>query len=338
LLDAAAVILAAGKSKRMKSALPKAAHPICGKPMTRHVVDACFGAGIEQLVVVIGHGSEAVKRAVGSDVQYVLQEDQLGTGHAAMRAMPLIDRPYVLILPADTPLITSAALSMLMESHLDAGAAATLLTADLSDPGDYGRVVRGPDGSVERIIEARDAPAAVLAIGEIATSIYCFDSSLLRESLAELGTDNAQGEYYLTDTVETLRRKGHTVRAMSAPDARDTLGINTGIELAEAAAIMRRRVLDALMLDGVTVVDPNTTYIDARVRIGRDSVIHPCTVIEGRTVVGTGCMVGPFAVLTDASLGDNVEVVFSAVARATLAVGARVGPFEHIEGREVRNG
>lgn len=308
LMDFAAIILAAGKSKRMKSALPKSVHPICGKPVTRHVVDACFGAGVGQVVVVAGHEADVVKKAIGDDVQYALQSEQLGTGHAAMQAIPLIDSQDVLVLPGDAPLIRAETLRKLMDFHKETNSAATLLTAVLDEPGSYGRIIRGPDAVVDRITEARDASQEVLAINEVATSIYCFNTALLRESLAELRTDNAQGEYYLTDTIEILRRKGHVAHADIATDFRDTLGINTRIELADATAIMRRRILDALMLDGVTVVDPNTTYVDVGVTIGKDSVIHPCTVITGRTSLGEGCVVGPFARLADVVLGNHMEL------------------------------
>lgn len=305
-MDFAAVILAAGKSTRMKSALPKAVHPICGRAVTRHIVDACFDAGIEQIAVVVGYEAETVKSVIGDDVSYALQEQQLGTGHAAVQSMPLIDRPAVLILPGDAPLITSESIAKLMRFHEESGAAATLLTAILDEPGSYGRVVRGPDGNVERITEARDASPEVLAIHETAMSIYCFDTKLLNESLAELRADNAQKEYYLTDTVEILRGKGHRVAAVPADDSRDTLGINTRIELADAAAIMRRRLLDKLMLSGVTIIDPNTTYVDAGVSIGRDTVIKPCTFIEGNTVIGESCTIGPIMRLVDCTVADGV--------------------------------
>jgi len=331
-MDFAAVILAAGKSTRMKSALPKAVHPMCGKPVTRHIVDACHVVGIEQIVVVVGYEAEKVKSAIGNDVVYAVQSEQLGTGHATMQAMPLIDKPYMLLLPGDAPLITPDALVRLMEYHKSSNSAATLLTALLDQPANYGRIVRDSRGSVERIVEARDASPEVLAINEVATSIYCFDVTLLKEALSGLSTDNAQGEYYLTDTIEILRSKGHKVGAVVAADSRDTLGINTRVELADAAAIMRKRILDKLMLEGVTVVDPATTYIDSGVEIGRDSVIHPCTVIEGKTVIGKSSVIGPFARLTDASLGNNVQVVSSTVTRASIPEGASVGPYEQVNG------
>ncbi len=315
----AAVILAAGKSTRMKSALPKAVHKVCGKPVTRHVIDACFGAGVDQVIVVVGHEAELVKQTLGSDVTYILQAEQLGTGHAAMQAMPEIDRSDVLILPGDAPLITSETVSKLMSFHTEESASCTLLTAILDEPGSYGRAVRGPDGNVERITEARDASPKVLAINECAMSIYSLNTDMLRESLSELRADNAQKEYYLTDVIEILRGKGKTVKALPAEDPRDTLGINTRIELADAAQIMRCRILDRMMLDGVSVVDPATTYVDAGVLVGRDTIIHPCSVIEGISTVGSNCVIGPFARVKNIIVPD----------------GAVVGAFEQMLGEEL---
>ncbi len=232
-MDFAAVILAAGKSKRMKSALPKAVHLLCGKPIARHVVDACLRAGVPQIVVVVGHGADRVREAVGNDVDYALQKEQLGTGHAAMQAMPHVTQPNVLVLPGDAPLTTSDSIKSVMSRHLDNRSAATLLTAVIDDPSHYGRIVRGPDGDVERIVEARDAPPDVLTIREIATSIYCFDAGLLAESLSRLRSDNSQGEYYLTDTIEIMKKKGLTVFAYLAENYKETLGVNTREELLE---------------------------------------------------------------------------------------------------------
>ncbi len=326
----AAVILAAGKSKRMKSALPKAVHPICGKAIARHIVDACRTAGAEEIVVVIGHEKEAVMSAIGSNVQYAVQEQQLGTGDAAKQALPFVDTEDMVLLPGDSPLITSDTISALMKEYRESRSAATLLTAIYPDPAAYGRIVRDDKGQVERIVEARDASPEILAIAELATSIYCFSVPLLKESLAELSTDNAQGEYYLTDVVSILRSKGHLVTAKIADDWRETLGINTRSELADAASAMRKRINTELMSNGVTIVDPNTTYIDAGVRIGRDTVIHPCTVIAGNTVIGEACNIGPFSRLTDATLGNNTTVASATVTGTSAAEGETVEPYSVI--------
>ena len=297
----AAVIMAAGKSTRMKSGLPKAAHLVCGKPITRHVIDACLAAGVRDAVVVVGHQAEAVKTALGDDVAYAYQTDQLGTGHACRQALPHIpdQATDILVLPGDTPLITAEALAALMKSHEAEQNAATLLTAVMDNASHYGRVVRDcATGAVMRVVEAKDADADTLAIREINTSIYCFDKGLLAEKLALIRSDNAQGELYLTDVIELLNKSGHRVGAVAADDPADTLGINNRAELADAAAIMRARINRAHMLAGVTIVDPNTAYIDCDVEIGADAVIHPCTIIERGSRIGPGIEVGPFVRLS----------------------------------------
>ncbi len=305
----AAVIMAAGKSTRMKSALPKAAHAICGKPMTRWIVDACVEAGVRDVIVVVGFEADKVKQALGDDIAYAEQTKQLGTGHACIQAMAHIPRQagHVLVLPGDTPLITPDALRLLIDAHAAEHNSATLLTAVLDDATHYGRVVRDAAGAVTKVVEAKDADAKTLAIREINTSIYCFGRAELAGSLSRLSNDNAQGEYYLTDVVEMLSSAGKRVGAVIAEDPADTLGINNRIELAQAASIMRKRILDRLMLSGVTIVDPATTYIDADVEIGPDAVIYPCTVIERGSTIGTGCEVGPFVRLSGVTLARDVD-------------------------------
>lgn len=328
-MDITAVILAAGKSTRMKSALPKAVHPICGRPMTRYVVDACRGAGIEKVIVVVGYCADEVKSALGSDVIYAVQEEQLGTGHAAAQAMSLVETAQVVILPGDSPLVRPETIKNVIRVHDESGAAATLLTAVLEDPGSYGRIVRGSDGEVERIVEAKDASPEILDIKEVATSAYCFDTELLRQSLAEIRSDNAQGEYYLTDTIGILRSRGCRIGAFVAEDWRETIGINTRVELADAAKIMQQRILEGLMLDGVTIISPETTCIDAGVSVGADTVIYPCTVIEGRTAIGTGCRIGPFARIVDSTVGDGASVLASNLVGVRVMRDAAVGPYEN---------
>lgn len=330
-MDFAAVILAAGKSKRMKSALPKPIHPICGKPVTRHVIDACKEAGIDQIVVVVGHEAETVKSVIGDDVLYALQSEQKGTGHAAMQAMPLIDKKNIVLLPGDAPLISSENIKKLMEKHVESGAAATLLTSELEDAGAYGRIVRDENDKVKCIVEARDATTEEIKIKEISTSMYCFNTDLLKKGLGELKTDNAQGEYYLTDTISVFQNMGHTIEAFVADDYRETLGINTRIELSEATAIMQRRILDALMLDGVTMIDPNSTYIDSGVTIGQDSIVHPCTVITGASKIGNNCVIGPFTKIDGSTIGNNVQVISSHVSKTNIEDGAIIGPLKVID-------
>lgn len=305
-----AVIMAAGKSTRMKSSTPKALHRICGKEITRHVIDACVQAEIHRVIVVVGYDAGRVMQGLGTDVEYVSQTEQLGTGHAVMQVAPLLTNPNaaVVVLPGDAPLIRPETLKLLIENHKSSGAAATLVTTEMDDPGSYGRIVRFGNGTVDRIVEARDAAPEQKAIKEVGTSMYAFRAGALVDSLKSLRTDNAQKEYYLTDVVGALSSSGNLVDAMVIEDSSEVMGINTRIELAEAAAAMRERILRELMLSGVTIVDPNTTYVEVDVFIGRDTVIHPCTIIERGSRIGEHCSIGPFVRLSKATVGNNSVV------------------------------
>lgn len=324
--------MAAGKSTRMKSSRPKAAHSICGKAIGRHIVDACLEAGIARIVVVVGHEPELVMQAIGPDVTYVTQKEQLGTGHAVICAKEAF-RGFtgsLAVLPADTPLIRSASIRAMMESLEASGSAATLLTAILDDAGSYGRIVRGEDGLVRQIREARDATPDILSIREINTSIYAFDSSQLFPALQRLTPENRQKEYYLTDVIGIFVQDGQSVTATIAEDWRECVGINTRVELAQAAALMRERILTGHMLDGVSILDPATVYIDAGVTIGRDTAILPGTLIEGKTSIGSNCEIGPYSRILDSEIADNVKIEFSHLQEATVQKGVRIGPYARL--------
>jgi bifunctional UDP-N-acetylglucosamine pyrophosphorylase/glucosamine-1-phosphate N-acetyltransferase len=303
----AAVVMAAGKSTRMKSALPKAAHKICGKPVTGWVVDACKDAGVSECVVVVGYEAELVKEALGADLRYALQAQQLGTGHACMQAVPELSSEvqHVLVVPGDTPLITKEALKTLIDTHISQGNAATLLTAVLEDAGHYGRILRDENNAVKCIREAKDCSAEELAIVEFNVAIYCFELSALREKLSLLKTDNAQGEYYLTDVISLMYNDGLKVVPVVCPDYEETLGINNRVELAEAGRVLRKRIAEKHMLAGVSIVDPAATYIDWNVEIGNDTTIHPGCVIEGDTHIGSNCQIGPFAHLKSVTIANG---------------------------------
>jgi bifunctional UDP-N-acetylglucosamine pyrophosphorylase/glucosamine-1-phosphate N-acetyltransferase len=339
-----AVVLAAGKGTRMKSRLPKAAHAVCGKPMARYPVDAARELGAERVVVVVGHEAEAVRTAVGDDVEYVLQAEQRGTGHAVMQSeRSLREASDVLVLNGDLTLVTPDELRALLDRHHATGAAATLLTAELDDPASYGRVIRRADGTVDRIVERRDASPDEAAIREINVGLYCFRAAELRDCLGRLRPDNDQGEYYLTDVVGLLVGDGRRVEAVVASDPRCALGINDRAELAIAAAIQRERILYRLMLSGVTLIDPVTTYVDADVVVGQDTIIHPMTILQGWTVIGADCQIGPSARITDSELADRVTVHASLVTESTVGEGSRIGPFANLRpgcrlGREVKVG
>jgi bifunctional UDP-N-acetylglucosamine pyrophosphorylase/glucosamine-1-phosphate N-acetyltransferase len=327
-----AVVLAAGKGTRMKSALPKAAHRLCGKPLARFAVDLTRSAGAERVIMVVGHGADAVQSAIGEDVEYVLQEPQLGTGHAVQQAAPLL-RDFggtVLVINGDVPLVPQETLAALIARHRETGAAATLLSAVLEDPASYGRIVRRPDGAVERIVERKDAAPEIAALREVNAGVYCFAAPDLFRAVFALDRNNQQGELYLTDVIEQLTAEGQRVEACVTEDPLVMQGVNDRAELAQAAAILRQRINRRWMLEGVTIIDPAVTYIDADVEIGPDTVIYPMTFLEGRTRVGAGCGLGPGARIVASTLGNGVTVQSSLVVEAEIGDETRIGPFANV--------
>ncbi len=327
-----AVILAAGKGTRMKSALPKVLHRVGGKPMLAHVLAAAKQAGAARCVTVIGFGAAAVEEQIGPASEFVIQAEQLGTGHAVMQAKAALGdyAGTVMVLCGDTPLLTADLLGRLHAAHREAGAAATVLTAKMADPGAYGRVIRDGAGRVAKIVEQKDASPAELAVNEINTGIYCFECQPLLAALDGLTCDNKQGEYYLTDVIGMFVAQGAKVWALTAEDDRDTLGINSRLQLAEAEKILRRRKLKELMDSGVTIMDPDSTFIDAGVSIAADTVIYPFTWLEGATTIGSGCAVGPNTRLTDTTVGDNTTIHFSYAHECMVGNGVTVGPYVHL--------
>jgi bifunctional UDP-N-acetylglucosamine pyrophosphorylase/glucosamine-1-phosphate N-acetyltransferase len=328
----AAVILAAGKSTRMRSKLPKPLHPICGLPMTQHVVRACRAAGVERIVVVVGHEAELVREGLGGGVEYALQQTPRGTGDAVLAAKPLLqDWPGdILVLAGDIPMLKSETLQALLDRHRSGGCAATMLTAMLDDATGYGRILRDESGCVAGIVEEKDATPDQRRIQEWNPSIYVFDSPSLWPALAELTPNNAQGEYYLTDIVKSFVGQGRVVDSSRVDDALDVLGVNNRVELAAAGARMRERILNQLMLSGVTIVDPATTYVDADVRVGQDTLIEPSTFLLGDTVIGEDCHIGPFARIAASRIGNGVRVLASQIVESDLEDGVRVGPFSNL--------
>lgn len=328
----ASIILAAGKGTRMKSRYPKVLHKVCGQPMVRHVTDAARDAGVEYNIVVIGHGAEAVKEVLAGQADFVVQAEQLGTGHAVMQAEEklLEFSGDILVLCGDTPLVTSGTLCRLVAYHRDQGSAATVLTAELADPGAYGRIIRDENNQVARIVEQKDASAEELAVREINTGMYCFRASKLFRALKKITPANAQGEYYLTDVLEIFRSAGEQVAGIMVEDSSEIMGINNRLQLAEAEQAMRRRVLERLMLEGVTIKHPDSTYIDARAEIGPDTVIYPYTSIEGNCRIGENCRVGPGTRLVASEIGDEVTVQNSIILESTVGSGSVIGPFAYI--------
>ncbi len=327
-----AVVLAAGQGTRMKSKLYKVLHPVCGKPMVQHVLDTLTAMRVEDVVVVVGHGADAVRQTVGDRVRYALQAEQLGTGHAVLQAVPFLKdkQGTTLILYGDVPLLSPETLTSLLHYHFEQQATATVLTATLPDPTGYGRIVRDETGAVLRIVEHKDASETERAIREINTGIYCFDNQKLLNALTQLRNDNAQGEYYVTDCIGILREAGEKISAFVAADPDETMGVNDRVQLSQAEAYLRKRINERHMRNGVTIIDPAATYIEADVTVGPDTVIHPGTVLRGNTSVGADCVIGPQADLTNVTIGDRVSISYSVLVDSTLEADTTVGPFAYV--------
>ncbi len=327
-----AVLLAAGQGKRMKSSLPKVLHSLAGLPLIEHCLRAVAGVTDRQPVVVVGHGAEQVQAAVAEKARCVLQQPQLGTAHALRTAEPLLaDQPGLLLVTyGDMPLLTSTTLQRLVDLQRANSGPISMLTVVMDDPHGFGRIVRGADGSVQAIVEEAQATPEILAIHELNVGVYCFDSAWLWEQLPNIQL-SPKGEYYLTDIVAVAATQGLKIAALTVPDPEETLGINTRAHLAEAEAVLRRRINRRWMLAGVSILDPQTTYIDADVKIGVDTRILPGCSLLGSTVVGAGCQIGPHTVLASSRLGDGCVVLASWLENSDLPDGARIGPYAHLK-------
>jgi len=333
-----AVVLAAGEGARMRSSRPKPLHLLCGRAMLLYVLDSLTDCAVGRVVVVVGHGAERVTKKLQDeepdlDLDFVEQHVQRGTGDAASVGLTAFpdeaddDLDDVLVLPGDTPLLRASTVAELVSTHRDAGAACTILTAVLDDPTGYGRVVRGRDGRVARIVEQSDASEEEAAIAEINTSIYCFRRSVLVPALRRLSPENAQGEYYLTDVVEVLHDAGYGVTSMVADDPEETSGVNDRVQLAAAEAELRRRTNDSWLRQGVTMVDPAHTYIDSTVQLAPDVTLFPGTILQGRTMVGERAELGPDTRLVDCVVGADAVVERASGRDAEIGAAARVGPY-----------
>jgi bifunctional UDP-N-acetylglucosamine pyrophosphorylase/glucosamine-1-phosphate N-acetyltransferase len=330
MVETIAVILAAGEGKRMKSSVPKVLHTICGRPMVSHVLAAVKEICAEQIMVV-GHGAEIVQAALGDSVRYVLQEKQLGTGHALMQALPLLPAEgTVFILCGDTPLLSADMLGILQEAHRESEAAATVLTAFVPDAKGYGRIIRSSTGMLQKIVEEKDAVDEERAVREINTGTYVFAAGALHKALGSLQNNNAQGEYYLTDCIEWLVKEGQTVATCCTADFRLAMGVNDRVQLADATALMQRKIHVELMLAGVTIIDPASTYVDAGVEVGYDTVLYPGTMLRGGTRIGPDCIIGPNCEITDSLIGSGVTVRHSVITGSILADSVTVGPYAHL--------
>lgn len=336
----AAVILAAGKGTRMKSQCAKVLHEIAGQPLLSYPVQAAQSLGCDKICVVIGHQGEEIQQAFNAqNVDFAWQREQLGTGHALLCAAEQLAgfRGDLLLLCGDVPLLTSASLEILLNLHRREGAAVTVLTASLDDAGGYGRIIRNGE-QVSRIVEAKDANATELALREINTGTYLFDAEFVFSVLPTLSCSNAQGEYYLTDVVEAAVKAGRKVCASCLEDADEALGINDRAQLAEATTLMRRRINHQLMLNGVSLLDPATTYVDADVEIGCDSLLYPGVILRGKTFIGQHCVIESGVQIDQSRIADHVQIKSgSVVEESVIGPGCKIGPMAHLRtGTELR--
>lgn len=300
--------------------------------MVEHIINRVSETNPDQIITIVGHGAEQVKAQLGERSEYALQAEQLGTGHAVLQAASFLQgkEGTTLVISGDTPLLTTETLNNLFEYHQGKNASATILTAQAEDPTGYGRIIRDHIGIVEKIVEQKDTTPEEALVQEINTGTYCFDNQALFEALNKVGTDNAQGEYYLTDIIEILKDAGKTVAAYQTEDFDESMGVNDRIALAKANELMRQRINKMHMVNGVSFVDPATTYIDAGVEIGSDTVIEAGVQLQGKTVIGSDCVIGAHSRIVDSVIEDHVVVEHSVIEKSLVKSHADVGPFAHL--------
>ena len=325
------VVLAAGFGKRMKSEKSKVVFKVCGKEMVNRVIDEAKIAGVKEACVIVGHQAEMVKAAVGDRARFVLQSEQLGTGHAVMQAKAFIEESEnVIVLSGDTPLITSETLKSLMDMHKENSNACTVLTAVLDNPCGYGRIIRDDMGDVLKIVEQKDATELEAKVCEINSGMYCFNSKKLLAALDKLTNNNAQGEYYLTDTLSIMKNEGAKVGAFIATDPCEISGVNDRLQLAEAEKVMRKRINKKHALNGVTIIDIDNTYIDDDVIIGQDSTIYPGAILEKGAVIGENVVIGPSSRIVNSTVGDGCDVYYSTMVDSSVGKNTHVGPYAYL--------
>lgn len=327
-----AIILAAGEGTRMKSKQPKVLHKILNKHMIEYVIHAADSSGASDICIVVGHKSDDVKKSIHNEkIIYALQSDQMGTGHAVMMAEDFIDvNKDIVVLYGDTPLITSETLVKLIEFHRREENGVSIISAIVDDPTGYGHIIRNKDGIFLKNVEHKDATDNERLVKEINTGIYCFNGAKLKEAIGKLTNNNSQKEYYLPDTLEIILNGGSSVNAMKAEDVTEFSGVNSRAQLAEAEMLMRKRINKKHMDNGVTMIDPNQTYIDEDVVIGCDTIIYPGTILEGKTVIGEDCLVGPSSRITNTVIKNGVKIQYATALDSEIGNNSTVGPYAYI--------
>ncbi|TJX15597.1 bifunctional UDP-N-acetylglucosamine diphosphorylase/glucosamine-1-phosphate N-acetyltransferase GlmU [Tissierella creatinini] len=330
------IILAAGEGTRMKSKEPKVLHKICNKPLLEYVLNACKKADIDKNIVITGHGKDKVVSNFNDETivfrdQPIYEGAPYGTGFAVIQALDEIsDESIVTILCGDTPLITEKTLTKLMDYHKKGEFKGTVLTAVLEDATGYGRIIRKKSGEIERIVEQKDANEEELLVREVNSGMYCFEGKSLKDALKKIGNNNAQNEYYLTDVISIMNENGQKVGACIIDDSKEIQGVNNRVQLSQCELEMRRRINNNLMLSGVTLIDPSTTYIGENVRIGRDTVIYPGCILEGNTVIGEDCIIRSNTRIFDSKIGDGVDIESSLIESSVVEEGSHIGPYAHL--------
>lgn len=326
-----AIILAAGKGTRMKSKHPKVVHKVCGKEMVNHVIDVSKKSGVQDVVVILGHESETVKESIPSDSQIAMQTEQLGTGHAVKMAKEYInDDDTIVVLCGDTPLVQEDTLRRLFAYHVEKGYVATVLTTKVDNPTGYGRIIRDNHEDLIKIVEQKDASEEEKLVNEINSGIYCFDGKSLREAIDLIDNNNAQGEYYLTDTIKIMRDRGQKVGAYNGSTIEELMGVNSRVELSKAEEIMRKRINTSHMVNGVTIIDVNSTYIESDVEIGNDTIVYPGVMLKGNTKIGSGCIIGMNCNISNSIIGDHTEVESSTIIDSIVGENTIVGPYAYL--------
>ena len=331
-----ALILSAGKGTRMKSALPKVMHKVCGKEMVNHVITASKKAGVSEITAILGHGSDKVKDILDEDINIVIQKEQLGTGHAVKIAKETISKTdTVVVLCGDTPLIQPATLENLFKYHNTNKYHATVLTTTVDNPNGYGRIIRDNNNDLTKIVEQKDATNEELQVREINSGIYCFNGESLLNALDKLTNDNAQNEYYLTDTLEIIKDSGAKIGAYNGADIKELMGVNSRLELAKAESIMRDKINEKHMVNGVTLINPSCTYIECDVEIGNDSIIYPGVMLKGKTTIGSNCVIDMNSSIENSTIKNNSIVKNSTIVDSVVGKNTTIGPYAYLRPKTV---